>query len=111
MSTIPARLGGPESPTEIRGFQDHLKEFADDKVDVIGVSTDSFFSHEAWFADRDVLPYTLIYKAGERIAEFAGGGIGRLESRLERREVRSRLTVSEGSAPATPAGGRGRGSS
>lgn len=43
-------------PTEIRGFQDHLKEFGDDKVDVIGVSTDSFFSHKAWFADRQTFP-------------------------------------------------------
>jgi alkyl hydroperoxide reductase subunit AhpC len=43
-------------PTEIRGFQDHLKEFADDAIDVIGISTDSFFSHKAWFADRQTFP-------------------------------------------------------
>ena len=43
-------------PTEIRGFQDHLKDFSDDKIDVIGVSTDSFFSHKAWFADRKTFP-------------------------------------------------------
>jgi alkyl hydroperoxide reductase subunit AhpC len=43
-------------PTEIRGFQDHLKEFADDAIDVIGVSTDSFYSHKAWFADRQTFP-------------------------------------------------------
>jgi peroxiredoxin (alkyl hydroperoxide reductase subunit C) len=43
-------------PTEIRGFQDHLKEFGDDKIDVIGVSTDSFFSHKAWFADKKTFP-------------------------------------------------------
>jgi peroxiredoxin (alkyl hydroperoxide reductase subunit C) len=43
-------------PTEIRGFQDHLKEFADDGIEVIGVSTDSFFSHKAWFADRQTFP-------------------------------------------------------
>jgi hypothetical protein len=41
-----------------------------------------------WLAEADVLPYTLIYRRGEKIAEFAGGGIARLESRLER--VRSR---------------------
>ncbi len=40
-------------PTEIRGFQDLLEDFEDDNVAVIGASTDSFFSHEAWFADRD----------------------------------------------------------
>lgn len=37
-----------------------------------------------WLAEADVLPYTLIYRSGTRVAEFAGGGIGRLESRLER---------------------------
>lgn len=37
-----------------------------------------------WLADADVLPYTLIYRSGEKVAEFAGGGITRLESRLER---------------------------
>jgi len=37
-----------------------------------------------WLADADVLPYTLIYRGGAKVAEFAGGGIPRLESRLER---------------------------
>ncbi len=43
-------------PTEIRGFQDLLGEFKDEGVSVIGVSTDSFFSHNAWFADRKTFP-------------------------------------------------------
>jgi peroxiredoxin (alkyl hydroperoxide reductase subunit C) len=43
-------------PTEIRGFQDLLQDFEDDGVAVIGASTDSFFSHRAWFADRDTFP-------------------------------------------------------
>jgi alkyl hydroperoxide reductase subunit AhpC len=43
-------------PTEIRGFQEHLEDFADDGIEVIGVSTDSFFSHKAWFADRRTFP-------------------------------------------------------
>jgi len=43
-------------PTEIKGFQSLLEEFADDKIQVIGVSTDSFFSHKAWFADRKTFP-------------------------------------------------------
>jgi hypothetical protein len=38
----------------------------------------------AWIAELDVLPYTLIYRHGQKMAEFAGGGIGRLQSRLER---------------------------
>src|SRR5207249_1860598 len=39
-------------PTEIKGFQSLLGEFEDDGVHVIGASTDSFYSHKAWFADR-----------------------------------------------------------
>jgi hypothetical protein len=37
-----------------------------------------------WIAEVDVLPYTLIYRGGDKVAEFAGGGIGRLTARLER---------------------------
>jgi hypothetical protein len=37
-----------------------------------------------WLAAVDVLPYTLIYRGGEKVAEFAGGGIGRLQARLDR---------------------------
>jgi alkyl hydroperoxide reductase subunit AhpC len=40
-------------PTEIRGFQSLLTDFKDDGVKVIGASTDSFYSHKAWFADRE----------------------------------------------------------
>lgn len=40
-------------PTEIRGFQAMLDDFKDDGIEVIGASTDSFFSHKAWFADRE----------------------------------------------------------
>lgn len=43
-------------PTEIKGFQSLTKEFQADSVSVIGVSTDSFFSHKAWFADRSIFP-------------------------------------------------------
>jgi peroxiredoxin (alkyl hydroperoxide reductase subunit C) len=43
-------------PTEIKGFQQLLDDFSDDKIGVIGVSTDSFFSHKAWFADRKTFP-------------------------------------------------------
>ncbi len=43
-------------PTEIKGFQGLLEDFSDDGVDVIGCSTDSFFSHKAWFADRETFP-------------------------------------------------------
>ena len=43
-------------PTEIVGFQGLLGDFKDEHVEVIGVSTDSFFSHKAWFADRKIFP-------------------------------------------------------
>ena len=43
-------------PTEIKGFQALASDFKDDGVEVIGVSTDSFFSHKAWFADRKTFP-------------------------------------------------------
>ena len=48
-------------PTEIKGFQDLLDDFGDDKVEVIGVSTDSFFSHKAWFADRGIFPQEITH--------------------------------------------------
>lgn len=48
-------------PTEIKGFQSLTDEFADDKIEVIGVSTDSFFSHKAWFADRKTFPQEITH--------------------------------------------------
>jgi peroxiredoxin (alkyl hydroperoxide reductase subunit C) len=41
-------------PTEIKGFQKLLGDFADERVEVIGASTDSFYAHKAWFADRKI---------------------------------------------------------
>ena len=43
-------------PTEIKGFQSLADEFADEDVAIIGVSTDSFYSHKRWFADRSTFP-------------------------------------------------------
>src|SRR5262245_26792315 len=43
-------------PTEIKGFQSLREAFRDEDVDVIGISTDSFFSHQRWFADRKTFP-------------------------------------------------------
>lgn len=48
-------------PTEITGFQSLLNEFKDDGVEVIGVSTDSFYSHKAWFADRKTFPQEITH--------------------------------------------------
>jgi peroxiredoxin (alkyl hydroperoxide reductase subunit C) len=39
-------------PTEIKGFEELKPDFEEDDVKVLGVSTDSFYSHKAWFADR-----------------------------------------------------------
>jgi len=41
-------------PTEIRGFQELSHDFEDDDIALIGASTDSFFCHQAWFADREI---------------------------------------------------------
>jgi alkyl hydroperoxide reductase subunit AhpC len=43
-------------PTEIKGFQSLSDEFKDEGVAIIGVSTDSFYSHKNWFADRKTFP-------------------------------------------------------
>jgi hypothetical protein len=44
----------------------------------------SFKRANPWLADVDVLPYTLIYSGGTKVAEFAGGGVERLQARLQR---------------------------
>ena len=44
----------------------------------------TFKRSNPWLADLDVLPYTVIYRNGLKVAEFAGGGIARLVSRLGR---------------------------
>jgi hypothetical protein len=44
----------------------------------------SFKRSNPWLAEVDVLPYTLIYRRGEKVAEFAGGGAERLRARLAR---------------------------
>ena len=48
-------------PTEIKGFQGLLGDFKDESTAVIGVSTDSFFSHKNWFADRKTFPQEITH--------------------------------------------------
>ena len=43
-------------PTEIKSFQAMLKEFEQAEISIIGASTDSYHSHNAWFADRTTFP-------------------------------------------------------
>ncbi len=44
----------------------------------------SFKRANPWIAEVDTLPFHLIYVGGERVKQFAGGGVERLVSRLER---------------------------
>jgi len=48
-------------PTEIKGFQEKSSDFKDDRVELVGVSTDSFYSHKAWFADRKTFPQEITH--------------------------------------------------
>ncbi len=48
-------------PTEIKGFQEKLEDFQDDGIAVIGASTDSYYSHKAWFADRKTFPQEITH--------------------------------------------------
>src|SRR5262245_53423383 len=48
-------------PTEIRGFQALADEFAREDVDVVGVSPDSFYAHQRWFADRKTFPHEITH--------------------------------------------------
>lgn len=43
-------------PTEIMGFEALREQFKDDKIAIIGASTDSWYSHSAWFADESIFP-------------------------------------------------------
>jgi len=43
-------------PTEIVGFEQLKDDFADDDITVIGCSTDSWHSHNAWFNDETIFP-------------------------------------------------------
>jgi alkyl hydroperoxide reductase subunit AhpC len=48
-------------PTEIKGFQSLGNDFKDEGTAVIGVSTDSFYSHKNWFADRKTFPQEITH--------------------------------------------------
>lgn len=48
-------------PTEIVGFQALAAEFVAEGVSLIGVSTDSYFSHQRWFADRETFPQAITH--------------------------------------------------
>ncbi|MEZ6197833.1 MAG: hypothetical protein R3F20_19255 [Planctomycetota bacterium] len=43
-----------------------------------------FKKENPWIAEITALPFTIIFRSGEKVKEFAGGGIDRLTNRLER---------------------------
>ncbi len=63
-------------PTEIRGFEALLKDFAADGISVIGASTDSFYSHKAWFADKSTFPngvtHPVLADTGHQVSKAFG---------------------------------------
>jgi hypothetical protein len=76
-----------EYTEELHAFLSQDRAYADVRfgkmlLDKGGLS--SFKRANPWLAEVDVLPYTLVYRNGEKFAEFAGGGIERLQARLER---------------------------
>lgn len=60
-------------PTEIRSFAKHEDEFRDLDAVVIGASTDSFFSHKAWF-ERDLpeVKFPVIADTTHRVSNLFG---------------------------------------
>ncbi|MCL4684366.1 hypothetical protein KJ059_06385 [Myxococcota bacterium] len=44
----------------------------------------SFKRANPWISELDALPFNLVYVGGERVKQFAGSGVERLVSRLER---------------------------
>ena len=48
-------------PTELNGFQELADDFEDDDIALIGASTDSFYCHKAWFADRKTFPNEITF--------------------------------------------------
>lgn len=57
-------------PTELRGFAKHQEEFAKLNCDIIAASTDSEWSHKAWFeADLPEVTYPVIADVTHQLAK------------------------------------------
>lgn len=56
-------------PTEIRGFAKHLEDFTKFNAEIVGASTDSEWSHRAWF-ERDLpeVTYPIIADTTQQIS-------------------------------------------
>jgi hypothetical protein len=72
---------------ELEGFlakDDRFSQVRFGKVLLDTPGLASFKRANPWLAGLDSLPFNVIYVKGERVKEFAGGGIERLVNRLER---------------------------
>lgn len=72
---------------ELSPFLAGTTEFADVRFGKLMLDTRGlieFKKENTWIADLHVLPYNVIYQNGDRVKEYAGGGLQRLESRLRR---------------------------
>ena len=54
------------------------------KLDLKQPGMIGFKKANPWLAEADVLPYNIIYRDGEPVKRWAGGGRDRLENRLRR---------------------------
>lgn len=60
-------------PTEIKSFAEHEKDFADLKCAVLGASTDSEWSHKAWFErDLPMVQYPVLADTTQAVARAYG---------------------------------------
>lgn len=65
-------------PTEVRGFAEHYEQIRSLKADILGVSTDSVYSHRAWIetpTDRNgvgPLPYPLASDITKSVSRHYG---------------------------------------
>ena len=57
-------------------------EFGKVMLDSRGLS--SFKRANPWLRELETLPFTVVYKDGERVSGFAGGGVTRLTNRRTR---------------------------
>lgn len=76
-----------EWATELTPFLTETTEFADVRFGKLMLDTPGladFKKNNSWVAQVDSLPYNVIYQNGERVKEYAGGGLPRLENRLKR---------------------------
>lgn len=52
------------------------------KIDLKQRGLIDFKKENTWLAELDVLPYNVIYRDGQIVKQFAGGGVERLTNRL-----------------------------